>query len=217
MANIVRQHWKPITAEFSGEKTKERAFGARCPELLNNDWKMHGDALFSAALSRKTPQNSLAKHSWLMYTAKRYTSQSSRGCSQWDGSQGTWLVTAAGCFSELWSISRATAKIYLAWWEVGALGVRSGGKHLERSLLFNDMQQMWNEAGAAPPMWSEREKDSGDKTRRTTAHFQACGGEVREHHEKKDNSIKVCSCCCCFLKFGGESTLHIFRLNLQRL
>lgn len=27
-----------------------------------------------------------------------------------------------------------------------------GGKHLERSLSFNDMQQMWNEAGAAPAM-----------------------------------------------------------------
>lgn len=31
---------------------------------------------------------------------------------------------------------------------------------------------MWNEAGAAPAMWSEQEKSSGDKTRRTTADFQ---------------------------------------------
>lgn len=35
-------------AEFSGEKSKKRAFGAKGPELLNNEYKPHSDALFSS-------------------------------------------------------------------------------------------------------------------------------------------------------------------------
>lgn len=133
------------------------------------------NALFSSVQwVGKTPQNSKVK-----YLTKRYTSQSTGGCSQQDGSQDTWLVTAAGCLPEPRSISRATGKIYLAWG--GAMGaggrvlgvnIWSGVFHLTICSRCGMRQGLHRRCEANKKRAAETKPDGPRRT------FKIAGGEV---------------------------------------
>lgn len=144
MAKIVRQHWKPITGESSGEKKKKRTFG---PEAfgVQHCWyisKSHKILLFFPPLQRVEEHNRVVK--WSTFN-KRLVFQilfrSRDGCrmtirirrrtvTNWWKSD-TWFGTAAHTEGQLsflgaQSISRTTGEIYLA--QRGAQKEAMGGE-----------------------------------------------------------------------------------------
>lgn len=184
------------------------------------------NALFSSVQwVGKTPQNSQVK-----YLTKRYTSQSTGGCSQQDGSQDTWLVTAAGCLSEPRSISRATGENILSMrgamgaggWVLG-VNIWSGVFHLTMCSRCGMRQGLHRRCEANKKRAAETKPDGPRRTfkiagggvggQRPTCWTQATATTTTTTAAKKRFG--------CFYIWQGESRIgrasQMVRLDSQRL
>lgn len=172
MANIVRQHWKAITAESSGEKTKKSSIWG--PEV-RSCWTMSRNHMVTLCfpLCRESEEHQkIAKWSASVRGAPVNPSGDAHGgtgVKTPDWRRPPDVFQGESNWENIFSLERGVA---------GRRWLGRGGKHLERSLLFNDMQQMWNEAGGpAPAMWGERgKKSSGDRTKTERRTLKAAAG-----------------------------------------
>lgn len=127
--------------------------------------------VFFCAESRKTPQNSSAEYFYLKYTTESFTSQSVEGgmlSMAWKSGHliGENVQSFGRAHKQLREYILLGGCVVRGLWRKrrrrrgsggGLLG--SGGANIwNRVFLFNDMQQMWNEAVAAMMMWSEKER-----------------------------------------------------------